>query len=55
MTITEQERTILKIELEEYRKEAEKLGLALQEYLLLRILEEVQQIPYQKKGSRSRD
>ena len=55
MTITEQQRIVLKIELEEYRKEAGKLGLALQEYLLLRILEEVQQIPYPKKGSRGRD
>ena len=42
----EQEKTFLSLALEEYRKEAEAMGISLQEYLLLRILRELEQIPY---------
>lgn len=33
-------------ELEEARRDAEEMGISLQEYLLLRILRELEQIPY---------
>lgn len=38
----ETERERLREELEEYRREAEDMGISLQEYLLLRILSEIQ-------------
>ena len=38
----ERERERLRLDLEEYRKEAEDMGISLQEYLLLRILDELQ-------------
>lgn len=44
--MTEQEKTFLRLELEEARKEAEELNISLQEYLLLRILRELDQMPY---------
>ncbi len=40
------ERELIRLELEESRKEAEELDISLQEYLLLRILRELEQIPY---------
>lgn len=43
--MTEQEKTFLRLDLEEARKEAEELNISLQEYLLLRILRELEQIP----------
>ena len=42
----ERERERLRLDLEEYRKEAEDMGISLQEYLLLRVLRELEQIPY---------
>lgn len=44
--MTEQEKTFFRLELEEARKEAEELNISLQEYLLLRILRELDQMPY---------
>lgn len=44
--MTEQEKTFLRLDLEEARKEAEELNISLQEYLLLRILRELDQMPY---------
>ena len=38
----ETERERLREELEEYRRESEDMGISLQEYLLLRILSEIQ-------------
>ncbi len=40
------DREQMSLDLEEYRKEAEAMGISLQEYLLLRILRELEQIPY---------
>ena len=40
------ERELIRLELEESHKEAEELDISLQEYLLLRILRELEQIPY---------
>ncbi len=40
-------RQFIKAELEEHREQAEALGISLQEYLLLRILKELQQIQCQ--------
>lgn len=40
--MTDTERARLREELEENRREAEDMGISLQEYLLLRILSEVQ-------------
>lgn len=42
----EQEREFMRLELEEARKEAEELDISLQDYLLLRILRELDQLPY---------
>lgn len=42
----EQEREFMRLELEEARKEAEELDISLQDYLLLRILRELNQLPY---------
>ncbi len=44
--MTEQEKSFLRLDLEEARKEAEELDISLQEYLLLRILRELDQLPY---------
>lgn len=40
------EREAIRIDLEEYRREAAELDISLQEYLLLRLLRELEQIPY---------
>ena len=40
--MTDREREAIRLDLEEYRKEAEELDISLQEYLLLRILRELQ-------------
>lgn len=42
----EQELVFLRPELEQAREAAAELGITLQEYLLLRILQELEQIPY---------
>ena len=43
--MTEQEKALLRLDLEEARREAEELNISLQEYLLLRVLRELEQIP----------
>ena len=43
--MTEQEKAFLRHDLEEARREAEELNISLQEYLLLRVLRELEQIP----------
>lgn len=40
----------IRIDLEEYKREAAELDISLQEYLLLRLLREVEQIPYRGEG-----
>ena len=40
------EKEDIRMELEESREQAEEMGISLQEYLLLRILRELEQIPY---------
>lgn len=40
------EREAIRRDLEEYRREAAELDISLQEYLLLRLLREVEQISY---------
>lgn len=40
------EREAIRRDLEEYRREAAELDISLQEYLLLRLLRELEQIPY---------
>ena len=37
---------ILRSKLEEYKRKAEELDISLQEYLLLLLLEELEQVPY---------
>ncbi len=48
--MTGRDREYLQDSLEEYRRDAQELGITLQEYLLLRLLAEVEQIPYRGSG-----
>lgn len=41
-----------RLELEEIREQAEELGLSLQEYILFRILQELEQLPYKGDSER---
>jgi len=40
------EREFIRLQLEECKREAAELDISLQEYLLLRVLRELEQIPY---------